>query len=463
MSGLFGVLRTGASGLVAGQAGVQVASQNVANANTEGYSRRIVSLEPLGPSPLAGVRASGARRIVDELLERRMLGAESSEGEGRARMRALGVLDAVFAEGPGSIGDAFDRFQSALADLAASPHERAPRVSLLETADQLARAFRATAAELDRARTDANAQITQEVEQVNARLREIAELGKRIGEYEAARGREASDLRDRRDQLVREVARAVPVKVIEDRTGAVSLLLGGSRALVSPDATVHELRATPDPTSGDVRIARLSAGVSEDVGALLVSGTIGGLLAARDGALAQAREAVDRLAYDLASAYDAVHAAGVGLDGGTGRSLFEPPPVVDGAASSLRLSADVDGRPERIAAALDPAALPGDDRNALELLSIADADVASGGTQTVMEAYGALVATAGAAVRDAEAQAEHAEDVAAQIASLRSSTSGVSTDEEMISLMQFQRAYQASLQVVRTADEMLAELMSLRR
>jgi flagellar hook-associated protein 1 FlgK len=72
-----------------------------------------------------------------------------------------------------------------------------------------------------------------------------------------------------------------------------------------------------------------------------------------------------------------------------------------------------------------------------------------------------MVANGGAAARSALDQSNHASTTLAQIDALRESASGVSTDEEMISMMKFQRAYQASLRVIETADAMLGELMNM--
>ncbi|MEM7192984.1 MAG: flagellar basal body rod C-terminal domain-containing protein, partial [Pseudomonadota bacterium] len=100
---------------------------------------------------------------------------------------------------------------------------------------------------------------------------------------------------------------------------------------------------------------------------------------------------------------------------------------------------------------------------ALDLASVADNDVALGGTATLVEGYSALVGFAGSAMQRANAQLDHATNTQSQLSAMRESVSGVSTDEEMVSLMRFQRAYQASLQVIQTADEMLGSLMTLKR
>jgi flagellar hook-associated protein 1 FlgK len=227
---------------------------------------------------------------------------------------------------------------------------------------------------------------------------------------------------------------------------------------------VHHLEANLEPTSGDVRIYRQTAGAMEDITSFITTGTIGGAIAARDGALTDARNALDQLATDVANAYNSVHSAGFGLDGAGARNLFAVPPAgVTGAAASFAVSTDVAGQPDLLAGATDPLSVPGDNRNAIELFHVRDQNLATGGTQTMQQAYRALVSDAGTALQSANNQSAQTGAVLSQVENLRASASGVNTDEEMISLMKFQRAYQASLRVIETADQMLDDLLNLRR
>lgn len=456
-------LSIGASGLAAAAHGQNVTAQNISNAATEGYTRRVANLEPVPLPAGGGVRASGSTRVQDQYLERRGLGARAGDGEASARVETLSVLDSAFNDDAGSVGAALDAFDSAISDFSANPNLSANRQALLSKAEDLSRAFSTAANDLGSARTDANTRIQDSVRQVNSRLDQIGELGTEIV---AARihGNESGDLEDRRDQLIREVGTHIPVNVIQAANGAITLQLGGTRTLVGEDSSVHHLLAGAEPTSGDVRIYRSTAGQTEDITDLITTGSIGGTIEARDGALATARTQLDQLASDVATAYNTQHALGFGLDGLGSRNLFAvPPATVTGAASSFAVSTDVAGQPNFLAGAQDPLTLPSDNRNALALLHLRDQNTALGGTATAQQSYRALVADAGTAGQSASNRATQASAVLSQIDGLRASVSGVNSDEEMISLMKFQRAYQASLRVIETADMMLDELMNMRR
>jgi flagellar hook-associated protein 1 FlgK len=459
---LTAALNIGSNGLAAATQGTSVASQNISNAATEGYTRRITNLEPIPLGQGGGVRATASTRVQDAFLERRSLSASAFSGESAARAQTLSVLDQVLADGQGSVGQALDGFETAMADFSAHPNESGARNTLLQSAGQLTQAFNRAADQLTAARVDANGQISASVADVNQKLQQIGALG---GQIVAAKiqGKEAGDLEDQRDQLVRQVAQALPVNVLAEANGAITLQLSGQRTLVAADGSVHPLQATPDPTTGDVRIFRTTSGAPEDVTGLISSGSIGGTIAARDGALADARTQLDQLASDVATAYNVQHRAGFGLDGVTGRNLFTPPVSVTGAAGSMSVSTDVAGLPNNLAAASSATSLPGDNRNALSMLALRDQKLALGGTATAQEAFSSLIASSGSALRTAKDQQTQADAALSQIDSLRQSVSGVSTDEEMISLMRFQRAYQASLRVVETADAMLSDLLNMKR
>jgi len=442
---------------------MSVTSQNAQNATTEGYTRRDVRLAPLAYSNMGGgVEVRGSRRIMDSFLERRLIGATAAESEGTARQEALGVLDRVLAEMPGGLNASLDDFEAALISLTDRPASAEVRLGVLAAAERLSTSFAQTARELQFAHDDIEGNVAVEIESIAHDLEAIGDLGTRIQQAEI-HGNEASDLRDQRTQLVRELSEKLPINTVESDNGGLNVLLGGL-SLVSADGQVAKLSTRPDPATGDLQIVRQNAGLDEDITAHVDGGRLGGLLAARDGALADANAALDQLAFDMAAAYNTVHSAGFGSDGVGGRDLFSTTATATGAAAAFVVSTDVGGDPDRLAAATDAALAAGDNRNALALAALADdKTVALGGTESLQGALSRMIGDAGQSVRVAELDAAFAADFADQLQAMRDSVSGVSVDEEMISLSKFQRGYSASLRVVQTADQMLQELINLKR
>lgn len=453
---LLGILNTGSIGVNASQNGVNIAATNLSNVATEGYTKKQASIRPE-----TGISDSGvSRRVMDAFVERRLLSAQSAAGESKAETLALSPLDNIFADQEGGLGSAIDRFQSSLTELSSRPNDMAVREQVLARAGNVASAFQNAAAGLDQARADSNQRITGAVDEVNSRLRQVSALTAQISKSEIT-GIEAGDLRDRRDVLVREISERIPVTTVESDGGSqFSLLLAGSQTLVSPDGKVAELTATSN--GGDVRVTKMAAGQLVDVTNLLSSGSVGGQLKARDGTLKQIEQKLDQLAFDFQSQYNQVQQGGVALDGTTNNALFEPLTSVSGAAREIALSADIVGKPELLAAATDAQALPSDNRNALSLSSLSSTGFALGG-MTVTEALASLTGAAGMAIQNAQHSESFATGALEQVSSLRDNLSGVSSDEEMVSMMKYQRAYEASLQIIQVADQMMGELMNLRR
>jgi flagellar hook-associated protein 1 FlgK len=450
-----GIFNAGVKGMVATQLATQVSAGNISNAATVGYTRRNTSIQP----DQSLLTAGNSRRVVEPFIERRMLNARSGSGEAKAERTSLDVLDQVFAEGDGSVGSAIDAFQVSMQNLAARPEDTATRQQVLANANALSTAFGNASAQIATARSDANSRVVEGVAQVNQRLEQISKLTVEIQQSEV-NGAEASDLRDQRDLLIGEVAERIPVTVLDQGNGQMSLLLGGSQQLVSPEGKVSELTAVTGD-DGSMRIQKVAAGARVDVTDMVKSGSLGGAMKARQGGLAQAQQRLDQLAFDVAKGYNDVHRAGYGLDGETGRNMFEPIAEVGGAAEAFVVSADIAGEPANIAAASDATMLPSDNRNALALSALSSAPIALG-SMTVTEALASLVGFAGSTIQNATQAESFATGALEQVQSLHDNVSGVSSDEEMVAMMKYQRAYEASLKVIQVADQMLTDLLNIR-
>lgn len=448
-----GILNTGLKGVTASQLATSTTASNVSNAATVGYTRRVVSINL--DDALSG--GQSAKRVVEPFIQKRLLNANSGDGEASAAQSSVSVLDKVFAEGDGSLGSALDAFQVSVQALTSNPADTAARQQLLSTGANLASAFQNSAAAIKTARTDAAQQITASVEQVNQRLGQIGKLGVQIQQSEL-NGTEASDLRDQRDQLLSEVSQRVPITTLDQGNGQLTVLLAGSQQLVGIDGTVSPLTAAAGD-DGNMKIQKASSGATIDVTSLVSSGSIGGQMKASKGVLTQAQQKLDQLAYDVATSYNQVHSAGFAPDGTSGRDLFTQPTSVAGAAENFSVSSDVADSPENIATASSGTAP--DNGVALAMANIALAPLSSGG-MTVSEALASLVGYAGSSIQDANQNASFASGALQQVQSLYDTTSGVSSEEEMVSLMKYQQAYQASLKVLQTADQMFASLLAIK-
>jgi flagellar hook-associated protein 1 FlgK len=462
MPTLTSLLHVGASGLRAATLGVNVTSQNATNANTVGYTRRAVMQSPVPGPPEGGngVATQGPRRIVDRFVERRLLGATSANTDAVSYRRLAEAANFVFTEGQGAITSALETLEASLRSAASEPGDTGRRRVVLTQAGLLAESFRNASNDLVKAREEADKRIAEAAEEVNQITAAIDLLQREIRKAEVT-GVEASDLRDQRDQKVRELAALLPVAILDGPFGTVGVTLAGGRSLVNAEGGTLQLRTDVDPaTNRRVVLAEVS-GADVDITSEITSGEIGGLVAARDGVLQQAEVDLDQLAFDVAGALNAAQSAGFGLDGATGRNLYTPLAGVSGAARSLVLDPAVAGTPEALGFATDPTQLPGDNRGALALTDVFSTAFARGGTATPGGALATMVTQVGSAIQAADTEVSRSDAQLAQVKSLRDSVSATNSDDEMVSLMSYQRAYEASLRVVAAADEMLQQLVQL--
>lgn len=454
MPTIFDTLQVGATGLAAQQFGLQTVSHNVANVGTEGYHRRDLMLGPI--QPLFGVEVLGVRRAVDQQLTRQLREQTGFFAYAEARQPFLENIESILGRLDDSgIGAALDQLFVAFQDLAAAPSDLAVRQTVLGRGAALATTIRRAASDLQATRTDANQRLISTLPEVNRLLQEVATLNRDILLAESGGG-DSGDLRDRRGLALTQLSDLVGAKTLDDGSRGVIVLIGGMR--VVQDTFAETLAADIDPTTGMAQI-RLQDPPQTDLTTQL-GGRMGAYVNIRDQIATARLASLDQFAFDIATAINTQHNLGYGLDGVGSRDFFTPTALA-GAAAALTLSSDIATDPNALAAALDPLALPGDGRNALALGSIADLNVALGGTTTLSQSLGNLLADLGQATRSAALDTTREQDRMATLESMREQVSGVSLDEQMILLSKFQRAYEASTRVVSTISEAIERLINL--
>lgn len=445
---LFGLLGVARDGMLAQSAALAVTGQNVTNALTPGYVRRTALLETTSSG---SVSYTQTERAFDRLAYGHVLDQQSKYSAASARGAVLSELEVAIAPPSGSIGDRAIAFVRSLAALAGSPTDTSLRTDALGMAANLATTVSTTAESLAALSDRLVGQANDVVVDLNTQLSRIADLNKQIMTTSASGG-DAGALRDQRDLVIREVGVRVGARTVEDETGAVTLFAAGA-VLVDRE---HAATVSMDlDTNGALRFYVTSA-TKTDITARVDAGVLGGLREARDVDLAKSIADLDAYAYDVANAYNAVHASGAGLDGATGRPLFTPPTSIAGAAAAMSVDPSVAGQPDRIAAAT-PGDLPGGNTVALDLSGLANRPAFGG--STLADRFAAMAMDVGFRRAAADSEADLRTDALAVAESLEASANGVSIDEEMVNLSRYQRAFEAASRVFRVADELLAGLM----
>lgn len=458
MVSLLGTLQIGRSSLIAHQAALGIAAGNTANVDTPGYAKRDARMiNSIG----GGVGLDAVLRRGAPLVEQRLLLARSRLGAHQAKAEGTAVIEREFSDGSSSIGARLDAFFGAMRALATSPADTQLRNDVISRAQSLADAFNQTSEAFSRQREQADQALDVHVARVGELASGIAAANTRIVSTPPDSSERAEQL-DARQRMLDELSGLVDVRRVDNDDGSISLLLQGGNSLVN-GASAASLRATADPALGGLRRVDLvdTSGVALDVTQGLRGGTIGGLLELRDETIVDASDRLDQLAYDISTNVNAAHAAGFGADGVSGRNLFTAPATVAGAAEGMDLVAGMADNPQWFAAASTAATAVGGNDNLLTIISLADANVAAGGTATMGEEFAAQIAAIGRVARseaDAEADAQSQVD---QNVALQQSQTGVSMDEELVDITRFQRAYQAGARIVSTVDQMYQTILQL--
>jgi flagellar hook-associated protein 1 FlgK len=326
-------MSSGLSGLLAFQRALDTTAHNIANANTEGYTRQRVELSTLPASAFAngwigkGVEVSTVRRMVDDFLVSQTRGSSSSLERLSAFAAQSERVSKLFVGGDTGISGALQKLQNAIQGVATEPTSVAARQVLIGESAGLVERLDYVDTQLRALDTETAGQVRIEAAEINSIASGIARLNEEITAGFGATGQPPNDLLDQRDKLLDQLARKVSINVVPQDAGVLNVFIGKGQALVLNEKAAT-LGIAADPYDGSRPRVVLSGGQgSTDVTTALSGGTLGGLLDFRSQVLDPARNDLGRIAAGLAEAVNAQHRAGVDLKGAFGTNLFSTGPV----------------------------------------------------------------------------------------------------------------------------------------
>ncbi|MBX7113991.1 MAG: flagellar hook-associated protein FlgK [Myxococcaceae bacterium] len=468
MADLLALLSQAASSLGAHRGAAATASNNLSNANTPGYARQRAELEAVLPAErLAGAFIGRGVSLLtvsqsrDRFLEAQLPAALAQQSRSEAQTSALSSVSVLDPDAGAGLTAALGDFYASLRTLSQNPSDLGSREAAVASTRALTLAFQRTAGGLSSARSGIDAQLEGQTQQVNSLAASMADLNRRIA-VERAAGGAPNDLLDARQKVQDQLSTLTGAVPVPDAQGNVSMALASGAALVSGtrSATLSTQPNAANRGHSSVRLTLADGTGPQTLATGALGGAMGGALDARDGALASAERDVDTLAFDLAGAINTVHRAGYGLDGVNGRDLLTVGATAEGAAANIQVDATALADARTLAAASSGTTLPGDADNLMSLIATESQLLSTGGDATA--SLSALITRFGSAASGAQAAFEHDGAVLSNLEAMRDSVSGVSIDEEMINLTKAQRGYEAVMKVMKTTDELLETLMSLK-
>lgn len=454
-------IATGA--LASDQAAVSVVSQNIANANTPGYTTETVkwgaadTVTVGSPSEAAGVVFEGASSQRDRVLNQRIDQQSQDQSNTATRLAALNDLQAIFSGataasggtgGVADIGQQLTSFFQSFTQVSADPSNPSLRNAVLSAAQRLASTFNRTASSLEQQRAGLDQTVTSAASQVNALTQDIAHLNGQI--VSTSPSADAGTLEDQRQADLEQLSQLVGIHVIANENNGLTLTTSTGAVLVQGSQS-NDLQTTL--VGGVVHLS--VAGVDQTAALTDAGGQIGGTLQARDVDLPGAISVVDQLAWGVGTAVNAQQAAGADATGSSGARLFGLGGSAAGAAANISVSLT---DPNGVAAsALGAGSLDGS--NASALAAIGSQAVVSGTTPTA--AYSALVGSIGTEVSAATTNQASQNASLQQLKSQQSALSSVNLNDQAALLQTYEQAFQASSKVFTILNTLIASAINL--
>ncbi|MCG2621620.1 flagellar hook-associated protein FlgK [Arthrobacter sp. I2-34] len=457
----FSGLNTAYTGLVAARQGLNVVGQNIANVNTEGYTRQRASTSSVGPVAQTGLFAGGVRagqgvsvdaiaRLGDLHLDARVRSAAAAAGYASVRSDTLSALEDVLREpGDNGISARLQQFWAGWQDIANQPGEPAPAGVLLEQTTVFTQQLAHGYGEIEAQWTEVRGKADTMAAELNSAAAQVADLNARIRTTLAAGG-SVNELLDKRSTLTADIASLAGGTVRQNTDGTVDVLIGGN-ALVSGDSfRPVKLTGATQLDGGTLQLEwahRPGSPIALDGGEL--AGALSVLAPANasktGGAIAEAAARFNAFAEDFAAQVNAVHSTGVTPTGAPGGNFFSYVP--GRAAQTLAVVPQGVGDIATGTGGLDG--------------SIADRISQLGtGPTSPNTVWTAVVTEFGVAAKAAQQSANLADLANTSAANQQLASASVDLDEENVNLLSFQHAYQGAARVMTAVDEMLDTLIN---
>ncbi len=473
------------SGLFASKKSLETTGHNIANVNSDGFTRQTVhqsSAPPINSGGLimgSGVRVTGINRIHDEYVEKRLRDQNSESNFFKSRADKLSQVENIFNEiDSEGLNKVLNKFFNSFRDLANQPENETIRSIVRENAKLVVKDFRRIKESLRDISRQIGSEVQRSADEINFLLTSVADYNKKIASIEAVGG-ESGDLRDKRDVSVKDLSKYFKLHTYADEANQFVIQAEGIGSLVS-GSSVQYLKANPSPKDltssgleGDMELY-LANKPTYPISSNVSGGTFLGLFKTRNSEVLKLMNQMDELAYNVTQSVNAVHRKGfisapleTDQNGNaitsrkiTGINFFQELNSVSGAADQLDLSNDLKNDLNNLTTAL-AINRPGDNRVSIAISKLQHEKMLGDMTKTLEEHFLDSVGQIALASAKANLDKEQSEGVMAQITSIKERISGVSIDEEAANLVKFQQAYDASAKVMATSEEMFRTVLGI--
>ena len=323
------------SGISATELQISVASSNISNADTAGYTRKTANqIASVTGGIGTGVSITGISGNVDQLLLKSLIGANSELGAAGTTSSFMTQLKQLFGSASTSgtsttgtsLANSLAALEKALSSLASSPGSVSLQSAVVSALDDFASQLRGTSSGVQALRANADKDIASSVQSINGDLKQIADLNVEIRKMAAA-GQSTADLEDERNAALQDLSSYMNISYYAASNGDLQIYTSSGRALVDSSAHTLSYAASANVSASSSYASGGFSGImvdGVDVTSQITSGKVGALIAARDGSLPAVQSQLDQLASQLKSALNAIS---------NGASAVPPPTSLTGTAS----------------------------------------------------------------------------------------------------------------------------------
>ncbi|MFZ1292260.1 MAG: flagellar hook-associated protein FlgK [Melioribacteraceae bacterium] len=449
LSSIFSIAK---SSLFAHQQALSVTATNLANANNPAYSRQVVMFGSTPPDNRAvfsfgtGVAVEEILRVRNQVTDNQIRVNNQSYSDANKRSTVLKQVESIFSE-PSEYGlsNLLNNFFNSWDELAVDPLSTSLRTSVVQSAQTLSEKIESVYKGISQTKIDVKNEAKTMVQNINRIVEQIHIANKQIYEANVV-GHYANDLVDKRESLIDELSQYASINVHYDKNNVANVSIGGMFAVDGLHHVKFDLVQDGDTLS--------LMNEEKSVSATLQGGELNGLITMFNNELPEQLNKLNTLSTVLMENVNSIHKKGYTLTNPTETGIDFFTKYENGV---LYINEDILKNNDNIAISSD--GTTGDNKIALELAELQNQEVLDGNTISTL--YSDFITGIGNEINLQEQNAESYSLVLNQLANQKAEYSGVSTDEEMVNVMRYQKSYDAAAKMINIADELLETLINL--
>ena len=440
------IFETSKRSLLNHQSAINTTAKNIANVYTDGYTRRTVDLSNLSLG-FGNMSEDSISRVKNQFLDNQIWYENQALGKESMSEMLLKQVETTFGEPDDSgLASIMTEFWNSWSSLANNPESDSARSLVRDKGILLSNTFNRLDKNLKNLQKQTGIEIQQKVNEINQLVTQLGTINKHIDTHRS------DDLIDQRDVLLSELASKIDIQVTENPSGTVEVLAGG-HILISENYT-NQLKTLMTQDNNGLFHSNIKT-IQGNKSIEVISGELGGLLEFHNIHVSSYINSINESAVSLANEVNKVHVKGFNLTGLSGLNFFKD--TISGAGD-FSLSAEILSDSSLIATSSEPD-VSGDSTSAQAIVELQYDEIING--KSVLDNYNTLIGDVGNRVQEATFVRQNQEKIVQQLQIQKSSITGVSLDEEMTQLIQFEQAYGAAAKMISTVDELMQTILSL--